>query len=318
MPNIPSCIDWDQNGTTIGGDSNRTSGQGLSSLNHPTGIFIDVHDNNTLYIADQGNKRILKLQQGEPNPEVMVDTGLNTPYGIFVDRKKNVYVGDSGKVLKFDSSGKLQGVVAGHASESGSGLNQLGSRLDEVIVDDNEQAIYISDYHNQRVVMWKGNSTTGVLIAGESNRAGTDSLHLHSPGGMFIDSIHNALYVVDIGNHRVQRFQPIGNKTGQTVAGGNGAGASLSQLDTPTSVVIDQNENIYVSDYWNHRIAKWSASNYTAGGVCIVGCSSTVGEHTWQMNYIFILRFDSSGNLIVNDFNNHRIRTFTVTQKDCA
>jgi hypothetical protein len=41
------------------------------------------------------------------------------------------------------------------------------------------------------------------------------------------------------------------------VAGGNGEGDHLSQITCPTSIFVDQDDSVYVSDYNNHRVMKW-------------------------------------------------------------
>jgi hypothetical protein len=85
----------------------------------------------------------------------------------------------------------------------------------------------ILDTYNHRVVMWKPHAKAGILIAGTSFQAGFDSLHLSKPQGIFLDTFYNALYVADSENHRIQRFRPIGNFTGETVAGINQSGVGL-------------------------------------------------------------------------------------------
>ncbi len=45
--------------------------------------------------------------------------------------------------------------------------------------------------------------------------------------------------------------------TGSTVAGGNGSGNALNQLNLPQGVFVDGTGAIYVADYGNHRVQKW-------------------------------------------------------------
>jgi sugar lactone lactonase YvrE len=49
----------------------------------------------------------------------------------------------------------------------------------------------------------------------------------------------------------------IWNTNGTTVAGGNGQGSGLNQLDHPMGLFIDDNASIYIADTYNHRIIKW-------------------------------------------------------------
>jgi hypothetical protein len=56
---------------------------------------------------------------------------------------------------------------------------------------------------------------------------------------------------------------------------------------------------------------KWT-SNYTAGGSCIAGCSTTAGTGASQLNSPRDLGFDSQGNLYVSDQSNNRIQKFAI------
>ncbi|CAF1363270.1 unnamed protein product [Adineta steineri] len=42
-----------------------------------------------------------------------------------------------------------------------------------------------------------------------------------------------------------------------TVAGGNGPGEKLNQFYSPRGIFIDKNKNIFVVDFFNHRIVEW-------------------------------------------------------------
>ncbi len=55
-----------------------------------------------------------------------------------------------------------------------------------------------------------------------------------------------------------------------TVAGGNGWGKRLNQLNYPRSMYVDENQTVYVADRWNHRIVEWkkgaTSGEVVAGG----------------------------------------------------
>ena len=67
------------------------------------------------------------------------------------------------------------------------------------------------------------------------------------------------VYVADTDNIRMRKVSPAGVVT--TLAGsgtaafadGTGAGASFQY---PYGVAVDSAGNVYVADYWNHRIRK--------------------------------------------------------------
>ncbi|CAF1199218.1 unnamed protein product [Didymodactylos carnosus] len=114
------------------------------------------------------------------------------------------------------------------------------------------------------------------------------------------------LYVADFGNHRIQRFHPIGNVTGETVACNGAQGISLYQLSNPTSLAIDVNaQKLFVAEAGTFRVASWNLKNYTEGGTCIIGCSeSEIGIFSYG------LTFHSHGSLFLVHGNENRIRKF--------
>ncbi|CAF4570568.1 unnamed protein product, partial [Rotaria magnacalcarata] len=57
------------------------------------------------------------------------------------------------------------------------------------------------------------------------------------------------------GTTQVRRYQ-LGEKNETLVAGGNGRGDGLNQLNVPTYPFVDEQQNVYVSDRRNHRVMK--------------------------------------------------------------
>ncbi|CAF3963659.1 unnamed protein product, partial [Rotaria sp. Silwood1] len=73
----------------------------------------------------------------------------------------------------------------------GVGVDQLGT-------------VYVADEWNNRIMRWPKGATQGSVIVG-GNGSGGQSNQLHWPVGLSFDR-HGNLYVVDWGNHRVQKF----------------------------------------------------------------------------------------------------------------
>jgi sugar lactone lactonase YvrE len=111
--------------------------------------------------------------------------------------------------------------------------------------------------------------SAGIMVAGIGGTAGLASNQLNAPIDMALDS-SNTLYISDCFNNRVQKWvADAPNAT--TVAGqANGVGgATAAYLRGPIGVLVDSNNNIYVSDSTNHRIQFWA--NGVSSGTTIAG-----------------------------------------------
>ncbi len=100
-----------------------------------------------------------------------------------------------------------------------------------------------------------------------------------------------------------------GAKQGIVVAGGQGQGKGLTQLNYPYGVVIDQLGTVYVADQWNDRIMRW-VKGATHGSV-IVGVNGS-GRQPNQLHQPFGLSFDRYGHLYVVDWGNTRVQKFNI------
>ena len=130
------------------------------------------------------------------------------------------------------------------------------------------------------------------------------------PRGIFV-TVNLDLYVADSGNNRIQLF-PSGQLNATTVAG-NGSSYSMT-LNSPTAVVLDADKNLFVSDFNNHRIVRFSSSNCQ----CLFGCTGGSGAGMNQLNNPHSLSFDSNGNLYVVDVGNNRIQKFLLEKNSCG
>ncbi|CAF4311735.1 unnamed protein product, partial [Rotaria sordida] len=131
------------------------------------------------------------------------------------------------------------------------GGNGEGNRLDQlnyptnVLIDKETDSLIICG--TGRVVRWsrRSGTTQGEILI--------DNIDCY---GLAMDD-QRYLYISDTDKHEVRRYQ-IGDKNGTIVAGGNGKGAGLNQLNWPTYIFVDQQQTVYVSDNNNHRVMKWN------------------------------------------------------------
>ncbi|CAF4271034.1 unnamed protein product [Rotaria sordida] len=100
-----------------------------------------------------------------------------------------------------------------------------------------------------------------------------------------------------------------GAKQGIVVAGGQGQGNSLTQLNNPRGVIVDQLGTVYVADCYNHRVMRWP-KGVTQGSVIVGGNGH--GAQPNQFNSPIGLSFDRHGNLYVVDSSNYRVQKFNI------
>ena len=224
-----------------------------------------------------------------------------------------------------------------------------GNRLDQlsgpcsVVVDDQNQMIYIADYDNDRVVEWRLDTNNARIVAGGYGQ-GNRLDQLNRPTNVIIDRQNNHLIIVDLGNRRVMRSSPQFNSSARTiidnidclgltmhkdgslyvsdykkneirrwkkgetqgtiVAGGNGRGNQPNQLDCPTFLFIDVDHTLYISDRDNHRVMKWVKD--AKEGIVVAG-GNGAGDRLTQLSHPEAVKLDQYGRIYVADCDNDRL-----------
>ena len=136
------------------------------------------------------------------------------------------------------------------------------------------------------------------LVVGQP---GSEPGSFDEPGGLTIDSQGN-LYVADIFNHRVQKFDSEGNFLAQV--GGNGP--DEGQFNEPWGVAVDAEGNVYVADSFNHRIQKFDADlNFLlAFGMGASNLEDPEPDAFWGPRDLAV---DADGNIWVADTGTGRV-----------
>ena len=224
---------------------------------------------------------------------------LNRPYGIYVDhQQQHIYIVDNEnhRIVKW-KIGENNGQIVAGGNGRGNRIDQLNLPTD-VILDEKKKSLIISDYGNRRVVRWSLQNPNGdkeILIE-----------NIECVGLMMNEN--GDLFVCDTQNHSVKRWRKGERGEGRIVAGGNGKGDKVNQLNVPTYIFIDE-ETVYVSDWSNHRVMKWLKS--AKEGIVVAGGNGE-GKGSNQLNYPIGLSFDVENNLYVADCRNCRIQQFEV------
>jgi len=128
------------------------------------------------------------------------------------------------------------------------------------------QGIHLDLYSNSLIIANNGahnvvkyplGGTSWTLLAGSTNGSpGNTSTTFSNPIDVIVDPMGN-MYVIERGNSRVQFFYA-GQSVGSTIAGITGViGSNATTFDLPTSLCLDSQLNLYVSDSGNHRIQRF-------------------------------------------------------------
>lgn len=117
---------------------------------------------------------------------------------------------------------------------------------------------------NTPILRW---NQTGITVAGVAGQSGNSSDKLYNPRGVYLDWSYT-LYVADTLNNRIQKYLRDAS-FGETVAGqASGiAGVGSSYLYQPADVLVDLNNNIYVTDTGNSRVQLWSSGSSTGNTI---------------------------------------------------
>jgi sugar lactone lactonase YvrE len=188
-------------------------------------------------------------------------------------------------------SGATTGQVVAGGNGKGNRNDQLNGPL-SVIVDKQNDCLLISDYGNKRIVR----------CARRNNTSGQTIISSVACCGLAMDN-DGYLYVSDVSKHEVKRYK-MGERNGTVVAGGNGQGARLDQLNTPYHICIDQDHSVYVSDESNHRVIKWVKG--VKEGIVVAGGQGQ-GNGLTQLSNPRGVMVDQLGTIYVAEQGNHRV-----------
>ena len=231
---------------------NRTQGVEMYA---PGGVAIDLRDGLIrLYVADSRNHRVMAW------PDV-----------------RSYQTGDAPAII-------LGQPTSQHSSPMGIGVSGFNGPSG-LAVDPITGNLYVADTGNHRVLRFPNPFSNSSRVepdavygqssfAGRTaNPAGITRSSMRSPRAISFDAVGN-LWVADSGNHRVMRYNAaslesqnaeadlvlgqLDFNTGGINRGGGPAAIFASGFDTPAGLAFDQQGNLYVSDFNNSRVLKFS------------------------------------------------------------
>jgi RHS repeat-associated protein len=243
-----------------------------------------------------------------------------------------LYKGD-GTILK-DNAQQIITTFAGTGSAgfSGDGGPATQARLNRPsnITFDMEGNLFITDSNNVRIrkVGLDGTITT-IAGNGDSGADGDGGPAINasfiSPAGIKVDAQDN-IYIADQGTHRIRKIDNEGIITTfagngrQGFSGDNGLAINAS-LTRPIGLAIDNNGDVYICDWYNHRIRKVD-SNGIITTVAGNGSRGYGGDGGAAINavigYPIGIGLDSKGNLYISGTGDNLLYSNAVRKVDTS
>lgn len=291
QPKLSACATWNPNAVTF------VNASGSS----PHNIYVDM--NNTVYVAETTHNRVRIWLNGSTTPSRTISGSLSSPYAVFAS-----IIG----VISIDNGELNHRVDTWTSNATNSTVKMYVNGTCYGLFVDIYDDFYCSTEQPHIVLkkLMMDNPNTTIVVAGSTTNHGAASDRLLQPRGIFV-TINLDLYVADCGNHRIQLFRS-GQRNGTTIAG-QGAPGTIT-LNSPTGVILDANEHIFIVEHRNHRVVRSGSDGFQ----CILGCTGTSGSASNQLNYPHALNFDSDGNIFVADTSNNRIQKFLLATNSCG
>ena len=172
------------------------------------------------------------------------------------------------------------------------------------VAADAEGNLYVMDTNNFRVQKFDSEGNFLLMWGSEGRGEGQFGDILNPREGRLAVDTQGNIYVIDLKNVRVEKFDDNGNYLTQWGAKGNGEG----QFIEPFDIAIDQQNNVYVSDIGSNTVQKfdetgrfllrWGKPGYSDG----------------EFSDVYSVAIDPNGNVLVTD-STGRIQKFDSNGK---
>ncbi|CAF3687657.1 unnamed protein product, partial [Rotaria sp. Silwood1] len=158
---------WAENGVTIAGGKGQ--GDALNQLHWPCGLYVD--DDQTVYIADTDNHRIVEWKVGGMSGKVVAGGNgrgnradqLNQPQDVIIDKETDDLIicdRGNGRVMRWSRRNRTSGEVIIE------NISCWGLTMDD------ERSLYVSHLVTNEVKRYRVGQTSGTVVAGGNGQGG--------------------------------------------------------------------------------------------------------------------------------------------------
>lgn len=206
----------------------------------------------------------------------------------------NVYLADAyrNRIVVLNQAGGLVSIYTG----AGLPLNGLG--LPSGVAFDAAGNLYVAEQSKSRISKF----APGFVPLFTMGTPGSGPGQLNYPSNLAISPDGATIYVAELLNHRVSRFDPAGNFLGSF--GGPSAGSGPGQFNHPFGIVVDAAGDVFVADQRNHRIQRFGPTG------TYLGEWGVFGTGPGQFHFPVGLGLDAAGKFYVTDQLNNRVQKF--------
>jgi len=284
-----------------------SEGEGRGQFDDPGGMATDHQGN--IYIADSDNHRVqvfhvtgsqkpaMTVQAHSP-PIIEFDSLLKaekTITDLFFVPDKGLYIlsREHNHILRIGSPNQVYGRKGRKPGEFDEPM-ALSASPDGVLA--------IADTGNDRVQLLDPEGTPLYQFGKSGEKTG----QFDEPAGIAI-SKKNLIYVADTENHRIQFFNKDGiflTSFGQESNKITPQTPEHGKFNTPTSLAINSQHQVYVLDAGNHRVQMFEEEGQF---IKVIGSK---GREPGQFLEPIDIAVDEQDNLYVADRGNHRIQVF--------
>jgi sugar lactone lactonase YvrE len=223
---------------------------------------------------------------GDGSPLVLSD-----PFGVAVATDGSIYFTDAGdynRIQKIAPDGNVTTVAGGAMEGFGDGSKALFNSPSAIAIAPDGNLI-IADTGNNRIrrLTLTGEAST---VAGDGTAA-----QFNGPIGVAVDA-RGLIYVADSYNDRIRLITPDGQVStvaGQGTPGYADGDRNTALFDTPSGIVVANDNSLIVADTGNDRLRRISPDgNITT--LPVTDLSSPIGLAVTYDNYLYVTELDRS------------------------